>query len=327
MREITYRDAIREALYEEMERDETVFIIGEDVGVYGNIFGITEGFIEKFGKERVRDTPLSEMAILGCAVGAAMTGMRPVAEIMYVDFTGVCFDQIINQAAKMRFMSGGKTKVPLVIRANGMGAGFQAAAQHSQCLEALFMHIPGLKVVVPATPYDAKGLLKTAIRDDDPVVYLEHKMLYSIKGPVPEEDYAVPFGVADVKRSGDDITVVATQAMLHKVLRVAQTIASKGIELEVIDPRTLFPLDKRTIVESVKKTGKALIVTEECKVGGAGAEIAAIIAEEAFDYLEAPIGRIGAPHIPVPFSPPLEEFYIPSERKIEEAVQRLVSVK
>lgn len=324
MKEMTYRDAIREALYEEMERDDTVFILGEDVGVFSNIFGITEGFIEKFGRERVRDTPLSEMAILGCAVGAAMTGLRPVAEIMYVDFTGVCFDQIINQAAKMRFMSGGKIKVPIVIRTNGMGAGFQAAAQHSQCLEALFMHIPGLKVVIPSTPYDAKGLLKTAIRDDDPVMYLEHKLLYSIKGMIPDEEYTVPFGLADVKRRGSDVTVIATQAMLHKVLKVAEIFAKEGVEIEVIDPRTLFPLDKRTIIDSVRKNGKVLIVTEECKVGAASAEIAAFIAEKAFDYLKAPIERIGAPHIPVPFSPPLEEFYIPSERKIEEAIRKLI---
>lgn len=324
MKEITYRDAIREAIQEEMERDETVFIMGEDVGVYGNIFGITKGFIEKFGKDRVRDTPLSETAILGCAVGAAMTGLRPIAEIMYVDFTGVCFDQIINQAAKMRFMSGGKIKVPLVIRTNGMGAGFQAAAQHSQCLEALFMHIPGIKVVLPSTPYDAKGLLKTSIRDDDPVIYLEHKLLYFTKGLIPEEEYTIPLGIADIKRIGDDITVIATQAMIHKVLKVAETFAKKGIEIEVIDPRTLYPLDVRTILDSVKKTGKVLIVTEECKFGGSGAEIAAIIAEKAFNHLKAPIGRIGAPNIPVPFSPPLEEFYIPSERKIEETIQNIL---
>ncbi|MEM3657538.1 MAG: alpha-ketoacid dehydrogenase subunit beta [Candidatus Hadarchaeum sp.] len=324
MKEISMRDAIREALWEEMERDPNVFLIGEDIGVMGNIFGITADFIKKFGKERVRDTPLSESAIIGCAIGAAMTGMRPVAEIMYMDFIGCCFDAVCNQAAKIRFMSGGKVKVPMVIRTN-CGAGFQAAAQHSQSWEAIFMHVPGIKIAIPSTPYDAKGLLKTAIRGDDPVLFLEHKMLYFTKGLVPEEEYLIPFGKADVKKEGKDITIVATLAMVQKALKAADILAKEGIEAEVIDPRTLVPFDKQTIINSVKKTGRIVIVTEENKRGASSAEIASIIAEEAWSWLKAPIKRIGAPNTPVPFSPPLENYYIPNEEKIIEAVKELIN--
>lgn len=323
MREITMRDAIKEALLEEMERDSNVFLLGEDIGTLGNIFGITDGFIKKFGRDRVRDTPLSESAIIGCAIGAAMTGMRPVAEIMYMDFMGCCFDIICNQAAKIRFMSGGKVNVPMVIRTN-CGAGFQAAAQHSQSWEALFMHVPGIKIAVPSTPYDAKGLLKTAIRGEDPVLFLEHKMLYFTKGPVPEEEYLIPFGKADVKRKGNDVTIVATLAMVKTALKAAEFLAKDGIEAEVIDPRTLVPLDKETIINSVKRTGRAVIVTEENKRCASSAEIASILAEEAWDYLKAPIKRIGAPNIPVPFSPPLEKYYIPDEEKIINSVKELM---
>ncbi|KUO41296.1 MAG: hypothetical protein APZ16_00220 [Candidatus Hadarchaeum yellowstonense] len=324
MKEITMRDAIREALWEEMERDPNVFLIGEDIGTLGNIFGITTNFIKKFGKERVRDTPLSESAIIGCAIGAAMTGMRPVAEIMYMDFMGCCFDTICNQAAKIRFMSGGKVSVPMVIRTN-CGAGFQAAAQHSQSWEAIFMHVPGIKIAIPSTPYDAKGLLKTAIRGDDPVLFLEHKMLYFTKGFIPDEEYLIPFGKADVKREGKDVTIVATLAVIPKAIRAADILAKEGIDAEVIDPRTLVPLDKQTIINSVKKTGRVVIVTEENKRGASSAEIASIIAEEAWNWLKAPIKRIGAPNTPVPFSPPLENYYIPNEEKIINAVKEILS--
>jgi len=325
MKEITMRDAIREALWEEMERDPNVFLIGEDIGTLGNIFGITTNFIKKFGKERVRDTPLSESAIIGCAIGAAMTGMRPVAEIMYMDFMGCCFDTICNQAAKIRFMSGGKVSVPMVIRTN-CGAGFQAAAQHSQSWEAIFMHVPGIKIAIPSTPYDAKGLLKTAIRGDDPVLFLEHKMLYFTKGFIPDEEYLIPFGKADVKREGKDVTIVATLAVIPKAIRAADILAKEGIDAEVIDPRTLVPLDKQTIINSVKKTGRVVIVTEENKRGASSAEIASIIAEEAWNWLKAPIKRIGAPNTPVPFSPPLENYYIPNEEKIINAVKEILSI-
>jgi len=324
MREISYRDALREALREEMQRDPTVFLLGEDIGRYwGGAFKVTKGLAEEFGDERVRDTPISESAIIGAAVGAAITGMRPVAEIMFGDLTTLAMDQIVNQAAKIRYMFGGQAKVPLVIR-TPFGGGVNIAAHHSQCLEALFMHVPGLQVAVPSTPYDAKGLLKTAIRNDNPVIFCEHKLLYPITGPVPDEEYTLPFGVADIKREGNDVTVVATLYMVHKALKAAEELEKDGISVEIVDPRTLVPLDKETIINSVKKTGRVVIVTEDCKTAGVSAEIAAVIAEEALDYLDAPIKRVANPDVPIPFSPPLENFVIPDEKRIIEAVKEVV---
>ncbi len=324
MREITYRDALREALREEMLQDETVFLLGEDVGRYWKgAFKVTKGLAEEFGDERVRDTPISESAIIGVATGAAITGMRPIAEIMFGDLSALAMDQIANQAAKLTYMFGGQTKVPLVIRMP-FGAGVNVAAHHSQSLEAWFLHVPGLKIAMPSTPYDAKGLLKTAIRDDNPVMFFEHKLLYNIKGPVPEEEYTVPLGVADVKRKGEDVTIVATLYMVHKSLAAAEELSKEGISVEVVDPRTLIPLDKQAIINSVKKTGRIVIVTEDCKTGGVSAEIAAVVAEEAIDYLDAPVKRVAEPDTPIPFSPPLERFVIPDEKKIIGAVKEVI---
>ncbi|MEM2917396.1 MAG: alpha-ketoacid dehydrogenase subunit beta [Candidatus Bathyarchaeia archaeon] len=324
MKEITYRDALREALREEMRRDDRVFLLGEDIGrFWGGAFGVTKGLAEEFGDERVRDTPISESAIIGVAIGAAITGLRPVAEIMFGDLTALAMDQIANQAAKLRYMFGGQAKVPLVIR-TPFGAGVNIAAHHSQSLEAWFMHVPGLWVAVPSTPFDAKGLLKTAVRGDNPVMYCEHKLLYPVKGLIPEEDFTVPFGVADVKREGEDVTVVATLFMVHKALAAAEQLGKEGISVEVVDPRTLVPLDKEAIVNSVKKTGRVVIVSEDCKTAGVSAEIAAIIAEEALDYLDAPIKRVAEPDTPIPFSPPLEQFVIPDEKKIIKAVKEIL---
>jgi pyruvate/2-oxoglutarate/acetoin dehydrogenase E1 component len=324
LREITYRDALREALREEMLQDKTVFLLGEDVGRYWKgAFKVTKGLAEEFGDERIRDTPISESAIIGVATGAAITGMRPIAEIMFGDLSALAMDQIANQAAKLTYMFGGQTKVPLVIRMP-FGAGVNVAAHHSQSLEAWFLHVPGLKIVMSSTPYDAKGLLKTAIRDDNPVMFFEHKLLYNIKGPVPEEEYTVPFGVADVKRKGEDVTIVATLYMVHKSLAAAEELSEEGISVEVVDPRTLVPLDKQAIINSVKKTGRIVIVTEDCKTGGVSAEIAAVVAEEAIDYLDAPVKRVAEPDTPIPFSPPLERFVIPDEKKIIGAVKEVI---
>jgi acetoin:2,6-dichlorophenolindophenol oxidoreductase subunit beta len=324
MRTLSIAAALNEALKQEMRRDANVFVTGEDVGVYGGIFGVTAGLLDEFGPERVRDTPITESAIIGLAVGAATAGLRPVAELMFIDFIGVSLDQLYNQAAKMKYMFGGKARLPFVLRTT-CGAGMSAAAQHSQSLEAWFMHVPGLKVVAPSTPYDAKGLLLSAIRDDNPVVFIEHKMLYGVEGEVPEEDYTIPLGQADVKRQGSDVTVVATMAMVHKALAAAETLAQAGISVEVVDPRTLSPLDRDTILESVKKTRRAVIVHEAVKQAGPGAEIAATLAEEAFDYLDAPIKRVGAPFTPVPFSPALEKEFIPSEQQIVSAIQEVMA--
>ena len=324
MREISYRDALREALREEMLRDSTVFLIGEDIGRYwGGAFKVTKGLAEEFGDDRGRDTPISESAIIGVSVGAAMTGMRPVAEIMFGDLTTLAMDQIANQAAKIRYMFGGQAKVPLVIR-TPFGGGVNIAAHHSQCLEAWFMHVPGLQVAVPSTPYDAKGLLKTAIRNDNPVIFCEHKLLYPIIGPVPEEEYTLPFGVADIKREGTDVTIVATLYMVHKSLNTAENLQKEGINAEVVDPRTLIPLDKKTIINSIKKTGRVVVVTEDCKTAGVSAEITAVIAEEALDYLDAPIKRVAMPDVPIPFSPSLEQYVIPDEKQILKAVKEVV---
>jgi len=325
VREVTIRDALREALREEMQRDESVFLLGEDIGRYwGGAFGVTKGLAEEFGDERVRDTPISENAIIGVAVGAAITGMRPVAEIMFGDLTALAVDQICNQAAKIRYMFGGQVSVPCVIR-TPFGAGVNIASHHSQSLEAWFMHTPGLHVAVPSTPHDAKGLLKTAIRGNDPVFFVEHKLLYPIKGMIPDEDYSVPFGVADVKREGKDVTIVATLYMIHKALTAAEQLNKEGISAEVLDPRTLVPLDKTAIVKSVRKTGRIVIVSEDCKTAGVSAEIAGVVAEEALDYLDAPIRRVAEPDTPIPFSPSMEQFVIPNENSIVQAVRSTVS--
>jgi pyruvate dehydrogenase E1 component beta subunit len=324
VRSISYREALREALREEMRRDRTVFLLGEDIGRYwGGAFKVTDGLAEEFGDERVRDTPISESAIIGTAVGAAITGMRPVAEIMFGDLTALAMDQIANQAAKIRYMFGGQASCPMVIR-TPFGAGVNIASHHSQSLEAWFMHVPGIYVAVPSTPYDAKGLLKTAIRGNNPVFFCEHKLLYPVEGDVPEDELMIPFGVADVKREGSDATVVATLFMVHKALAATKSLEKEGISVEVVDPRTLTPLDKTTIVKSVKKTGRIVIVSEDCKTAGVSAEIAAVIAEEAIDYLDAPIKRVTAPDTPIPFSPPLEQFVIPDENAIIRAVKEVI---
>ncbi|MEM3627196.1 MAG: alpha-ketoacid dehydrogenase subunit beta [Candidatus Bathyarchaeia archaeon] len=324
MRKMTYREALREALREEMRRDSTVFLLGEDIGRYwGGAFKVTEGLAEEFGDERVRDTPISESAIIGVAVGAAITGMRPVAEIMFGDLTALAMDQIANQAAKIHYMFGGQAHCPMVIR-TPFGAGVNIAAHHSQSLEAWFMHVPGLYVAVPSTPYDAKGLLKSAIRGKNPVFFCEHKLLYPIEGEVPEEEYAIPFGVADVKREGTDVTIVATLYMVHKALKAAEELEGEGVSVEVLDPRTLTPLDKQAIIKSVRKTGRIVIVSEDCKTAGVSAEIAAVVAEEALDYLDAPIRRVAEPDTPIPFSPPLERYVIPNEEAIIKAVKEVI---
>lgn len=325
MREVTIRDALREALREEMQRDKNVFLLGEDIGRYwGGAFGVTKGLAEEFGDDRVRDTPISESTIIGVGVGAAITGMRPVAEIMFGDLSALAMDQICNQAAKIRYMFGAQASVPLVVR-TPFGAGVNIASHHSQSLEAWFMHTPGLYVAAPATPYDAKGLLKTAIRGNNPVLFVEHKLLYPIKGMIPEEDYTLPFGVADTKREGSDVTIVATLYMVHKALAAAEQLSKEGINAEMIDPRTLTPLDKQAIVKSVRKTGRLVVVSEDCKTTGVSAEIAATVAEEALDYLDAPIKRVAEPDTPIPFSPTLEKTVIPDERSIVRAVREVTS--
>jgi len=321
--EITFVESLRMTLREEMERDPSLMLIGEDIGRYGGIFGVTKGLLEEFGPQRVRSTPISESAIIGSALGAAMTGIRTVAEIMYVDFATCAMDQIVNQVAKIRYMSGGKVKVPLVIRTQG-GGGRGNAAQHSQSLEALFFHIPGLKIVMPSTPYDARGLLKTAIRDDNPVMFIEHKLLYATKGFVSEDEYLIPFGQADIKRKGKDVTVIAISYMVTKALKAADQLTGDGIELEVIDLRTLVPLDLETLLQSVRKTNRVVIVHEGCRRGGIGADIACTIVEETFDFLDAPIQRVGALNVPIPYSEPLEKAVIPDEEDIIEAVKKVL---
>ncbi len=311
VREITLAQAIREALAEEMRRDPRVFIMGEDVAEAGTPFKVLSGLVEEFGPQRVIDTPISEPGITGMGVGAAMTGMRPVVDIMFGDFLGLAMDQIANQAAKVHYMSGGKLKVPLVVRTT-LGATRRSAAQHSQSLHAWVSHIPGLKVALPSTPYDAKGLLKTAIRDENPVIFFEDKMMYQLKGPVPEGDYTIPFGVADIKREGTDITIVATSSMVQVALAAADQLAALDISAEVIDPRTTYPLDKQTMIESAKKTSRAIVMDEGYERYGVTAELAAIIAEGAFYYLDAPVRRMGAMDVPVPFSPVLEDQTVPT---------------
>lgn len=319
LREITYRTAITEAIQEEMSSNPDVFLMGEDIGVYGGAFGVTKGLLEEFGSDRVRDTPISELGMTGVAVGAALTGMRPIVDIQFSDFITLAADQIVNQAAKIRYMYGGKGRVPLVIRTPG-GSGTGAAAQHSQSLEAWMTHIPGLKVVQPTTAYDAKGLMKSAIRDDNPVLFYEHKLLYSTTSSVPIEDYNIPLGVADVKRVGNHVTVVATGKMVDTSLEAAKKLAEAGVEIEVIDPRTLVPLDHQTIIKSLQKTNHLVVVHEAVKRGGFGAEIASVIAEEAFHHLHAPIKRLGGEPVPIPNNKQLEAASIPEEQDIIEAV-------
>ena len=322
-RQISYSAAISEAIKEEMARDDRVFLMGEDVGVVGGAFGGTKGIYDAFGAERVLDTPISETAIIGYALGAAMAGMRPIAEIMRVDWMTICMDEIVNQTAKMRYLSGGHPEVSLVIRAAAEG-GIGLGAQHSQSFEAWFVHIPGLKVVMPSTPYDVKGLLKSAIRDPDPVIFLEPGVLYGTSGSVPEEEYVIPLGEADVKRKGKDVTIVAWGTMLPKTLHAARTLAEEGIDAEVVDPRTLRPLDISTIINSVEKTGKLIIAHEAMKTCGVGAEIAALVQERAFDHLDAPIHRVATPDVIIPVNRSLERQVLPQEDTVIEAVKSIV---
>ena len=322
IREITWAQAVREALAEELRRDPTVFLIGEDVAEAGTPCKVTSGLVQEFGAERIVDTPISEAGFSGLAVGAAMAGLRPVVDIMFGDFLTIIMDQLVNQAAKVHYMSGGKWRVPIVFRTN-MGATRRSAAQHSQSLQAWPSHIPGLKVVIPSTPYDAKGLLKTAIRDNNPVVFFEDKLSYQMVGPVPVEEYTLLFGQADIKRRGRDITFVATSSMVQVALQAAEKLSLLGIEAEVIDPRTTAPLDKATIVDSVRRTSRAIVLDEGYQSYGITAEIAAVIAEEAFYYLDAPVKRMGAMDVPIPFSPPLEDQTVPTADKVVAAARLL----
>ncbi len=322
VREITFGQAINEALAEEMRRDPKVFILGEDVAEAGTPFKVLSGLVKEFGKERVVDSPISEAAITGLCVGAAMTGMRPVVDIMFGDFVTLTMDQMVNQAAKIHYMSGGKLKVPMVMRTT-LGATRRSAAQHSQSLHAWFSHIPGLKVAMPSTPYDAKGLLKTAIRDDNPVIFFEDKMMYQLKGQMPEGEYTIPFGLADIKRAGSDITIVATSSMVQVSLAAAETLEGLGISAEIVDVRTTVPLDKKTLIESARKTSRAIVVDEGYERYGVTAEIASVIAEGAFYYLDAPVKRIAAMDVPVPFSPVLEDQTVPTPQSVVEMAKTL----
>jgi pyruvate/2-oxoglutarate/acetoin dehydrogenase E1 component len=323
LRELTYADALREALREEMLRDPKVVLLGEEIGVFNGVYRVTRGLLDEFGPERVWDTPISEAAITGAAVGLALAGLKPVAEIMYMDFLPICMDQLATQAAKMRFMSGGQLKVPMVLRTQ-YSLGRQHGAQHSQFTPAWFLQVPGLKVVLPATPYDAKGLLKSSIREPNPVLFLEGGLLYRTKGPVPEEEYTIPLGKADVKRKGDDVTIVGVSRLVGEALSAAKKLEENDISAEVIDIRTLQPLDLGTIVESVKRTSRLIVASDDVKTGGVGAEISASVSEAAFDYLDAPIKRVACPDTPIPFSPPLEQEYMPNAEKILQAVDEVM---
>ena len=324
MRELTYAQALREAMCEEMRRDSKVFLLGEDVGAYGGAFGVSIGMLQEFGEERVRDTPISEAAITGCAVGAAITGMRPIVEIMFSDFLTIAMDQLANQAAKVRYQFGGQAAVPMVLRTPG-GSGTGAAAQHSQSVEAWVCNVPGLKVVIPSTPYDAKGLLKTSIRDDNPVVFIEQKLLYRAKGPVPEEEYTIPLGSAEVKRSGRDLSIITYGRMVQRSLEVAASLAKEGVEVEVVDIRSLRPLDTATLIASARKTGRVLVLHEAPQFGGFGGEIAAAVGDsEAFYYLDAPIRRLGAMETPIPYNRHLEAHVVPTAERITAAVRELL---
>lgn len=336
-RTLTIKDAIGEALMQAMEADERVFLMGEDIAggagrdaheggldAWGGPFGVTQGLATRFGRERVRDTTIAEAGFFGAAVGAAMTGMRPIVELMYVDFAGVAYDQMLNQAAKVRYMFGGKQRVPMVMR-TVVGGGFRAAAEHSQTLYSLFTHVPGLKTVAPSTPADAKGLLLTAIQDDDPVVFFEHKRMYMIEGPVPEAATPIPFGKAAVRREGRDVTVVGVQRGVTFAVEAAEALAADGIDVEVIDPRTYSPLDKETILASVAKTGHLVVVDESYPRCSLATDVAAIVADEGFEHLRGPVRRVTAPHTPVPFSPPLEDAYLPLPGRIEAEIRRLLA--
>ncbi len=324
MAEKTIIEAIQEAIDEEMARDERVMILGEDVGVRGGVFRVTEGLYAKYGEARVIDTPLAELSIVGIGIGLALNGMRPIAEIQFADFIHPAFDQIVNEAARMRYRSGGEWTCPMVIRAP-FGGGIGGGLYHSQSVEAFFAHVPGLKVVIPGSPYDAKGLLKSAIRDEDPVMFFEHKKTYRlVKGEVPDDDYTVPIGPADVKREGDDLSVFSYGLMLKHCLDAAEDLAREGVGVEVVDLRTLAPLDKETVVNSVKKTGKALVVYEDNLTMGMGAEVAAVIADEAFEYLDGPVKRLAGPDVPgVPYSPPMQDHFMPDKKKILAAMRDL----
>ena len=326
VRELTLGEAVREALAEEMRRDSRVFIMGEDVAEAGTTFKVLTGLVNEFGPERVLDTPISEPGFTGIGVGAAMTGLRPVVDIMFGDFAGLIMDQMANQAAKVHYMSGGRWKVPMVLRTT-LGASRRSAAQHSQSLHAWFCHIPGLKVVLPSTPYDAKGLLKSAIRDDNPVVFYEDKMMYKLKGPVPEEEYTIPLGVADIKREGEDLTIVATSSMVQVALGAAKMLEEYDVSAEVVDPRTLWPLDEQTLIESAKKTSRVMVIDEGYERYGAGAELVTVIQAGAFYDLEAPVKRMGAMHVPIPFSPPLEDATVPTEGSVFQAAMALCGKK
>ena len=324
MRTITYKDAVREAMVEEMRRDKSVFLMGEDIGDYCGAFGVSKGMLEEFGPERIRETPISETAFVGAGVGAAITGMRPIVELMFSDFMAVCYDQIMNQAAKMHFMFAGKVNVPMVLRTPA-GGGTGAAAQHSQSLEQMYLHVPGLKVVVPSTAYDAKGLLKTAIRDNNTVIFLEQKRLYNVKGEVPDEEYTIPLGVADVKREGSDVSVITYGRVVQMALEVADKLAAEGIRVEVVDLRTLAPLDTEAIIATAKKTHKVVIAHEAVQFGGFGGEIAATLTDsDAFYYLDAPIKRVGGLYCPIPFNPILEAETFPTPAKIEAAIREIL---
>ena len=323
MREIEYREAIREAVIEEMDRDPKVFLIGEDIGKYGGAFRVYKGLLEKYGPDRVINTPISEAAIIGAGIGAAVTGYRPISELMFIDFAALAMDQIVNQAAKIRYMTGDNLNVPLVIRTQG-GAGRGVAAQHSQSLEAWFYHVPGLKVVMPATPYDVKGLLKTAVRDNNPVIFIEHKMIYLNKGPVPEEEYLIPFGVADIKREGSDVTIFAYSNMVFKSLQAAVELEKEGINCEIFDPRTLVPLDEEALIKSVKKTGRLVIVSEACQRGSIASDICAKINQKAFDYLDAPVKIVAGLNTPIPYNATLEQACIPHKENIISAVKEIL---
>jgi pyruvate dehydrogenase E1 component beta subunit len=325
-REISLAQAVNEALAEELRRDPTVFVIGEDVAEAGTPFKVLSGLVEEFGPGRVIDSPISEAGITGLGLGAAMTGMRPVVDIMFGDFLTLAMDQLANQAAKIRYMSGGRLKAPLTVRTT-LGATRRSAAQHSQSLHAWVAHIPGLKVALPATPYDAKGLLKTAIRDDNPVVFFEDKLMFATKGPVPEEEYTIPFGVADVKREGEDVTLVATSSMVYVALAAADALAEEGVSAEVVDPRTLVPLDRETLVASARKTGRVIVIDEGHRNYGASAELAATISEEAFFWLDAPVRRAAAMDVPVPFSPVLEDETVPTPEQIAQLAKELIGRK
>src|SRR5579859_2316766 len=321
-RELTFVDAIREAMLEELLLDSAVFLIGEDVCLADGVFKASAGLYAEFGAQRVWDTPISEEGFTGLGVGAALAGARPIVEILFGDFSALAMDAIVNQAAKLRYMTGGQARVPVTIRLT-MGAGRSLAAQHSQSLQAWFAHIPGLKVVLPSTPYDAKGLLKTAIRDDNHVIFFEDKMMYQLKGPVPEGDYTIPFGVADIKRAGTDVTIVATSSMVQIALAAAEMLAGLDISAEIVDPRTMFPLDKETMIASAKKTSRAIVVDEGYERYGVTAELAAVIAEGAFYYLDAPVKRLGAMDVPVPFSPVLEDLTVPTAASVVEVAKTL----